>query len=205
MARKVMAAFLFLLVLAGANIVLMQSLLREAHAMAAAVNVAGKLRMLSQKIAVDAMSLSLGQGSGVAEIERSMNAFDAVLHALTNGGTVFGLDIQQLRQPHVPHLNMLEQSWGSYRQAVEKALAVLARPVAGMADKTAMHQKLGGDAGLLLRHIEALVGSVVDEHQAEQQQFMTTLYTLLWVDALILLLAFAARQTFSGWKSLKGC
>jgi diguanylate cyclase (GGDEF)-like protein/PAS domain S-box-containing protein len=198
-ARKIMGAFLCLLLLAGANIFLLQSLLRDFHAMAATVNVAGKLRILSQKIAVETMSLSVEQGSGVAEIERSMRTFDVVLQALIHGGTVFGIDIQKLRPPHDELLKILELNWGGYRQGVQKALAILALPASGTAEKTATHQWVGGDAARMLGHTEALIDSIVDEHQAAQRQVMTALYALLFVDALILLLGFVARQAFNGW------
>lgn len=194
-AQKVGGIFLLVLVLAGANIILVQGLLRDFNGVAATVNVAGKLRMLSQKIAFETVKMSMDQGPGAAEIKRNLNEFDIALLALTQGGTVYGLDIQKLALRHLAPLDAVRQHWGRYRADIEKVLETAQLPVAvGYAASTAAPPWITGDAADLLEKTEALIASIVQENQTVQKQALTKMYLLLLMDALMLFAAFAATR-----------
>ncbi|WP_245801315.1 EAL domain-containing protein [Pollutimonas bauzanensis] len=184
--RKIGAIFLLVLFVAAANILLVKGLLHDFNGIAATVNVAGKLRMLSQKIAFETVDMSMGQGSGMDDIEHGMAEFDTALLALTHGGVAFGLDVHKLPLRHAAPLDAVGARWDSYRANVEKLLAAAAP------DGAALLQAIRGDAALLLDNTEALIGSIVRENQSAQEQALLKMYALLLADMLMLFAAFAA-------------
>ncbi|MEK6531814.1 MAG: methyl-accepting chemotaxis protein [Deltaproteobacteria bacterium] len=52
------------------------------------VNIAGRQRMLTQKMSKDALALTLGVEEARGRLEKSSNEFEAVLNALINGGVL---------------------------------------------------------------------------------------------------------------------
>ncbi|HUH60645.1 MAG TPA: EAL domain-containing protein [Candidimonas sp.] len=199
--QKVGAIFLLVLVFAAANIVLVKGMLHEFNGVAATVNVAGKLRMLSQKIAFETVNMSSGQGPGTDGIEDSMQQFETFLDALQNGNMVFGQDIRRLSPAHAPSLDAVKYRWASYRDNVLNLLTASITPHVNdseqFTERVALRYAVMDDATRLLGNTEALIGSIVEESQATQRHALLLMYTLFVVDMLMLFGAFALtrRQT----------
>jgi methyl-accepting chemotaxis protein len=71
------------------------------------VNIAGRQRMLTQKMSKDALALSLGVEEARDRLEKSSSEFDAAYNALINGGV---LDIGEVVElPPVKDADILEQ------------------------------------------------------------------------------------------------
>lgn len=99
-AQKIGIAFLALFMIAVMNIVLVEGMMARSDRTADTVNVAGKLRMLSMRIALQTVSAGHGVGGGAAEIHELMADFDSALQALSRGGYVFGLYVDSLSAVH---------------------------------------------------------------------------------------------------------
>lgn len=194
-AQKIGGTFLLVLCLASANIILVKNLLDDLNGVAATVNVAGKLRMLSQKIAIETSQVVQGGGRQAHEVELGVTDFDAALSALAKGGTVFGLTINALSLTHSNSLNEVSQQWARYRAEVRRVLAAGSQPGdASYAQRQAMQQSLADSAGYLLDTGETLMGAIVAENQLMQKQALRQMYLLLLVDILMLCAAFMAAR-----------
>lgn len=199
--QKVGAIFLLVLIFAAANIWLVKGMLHEFNGVAATVNVAGKLRMLSQKIAYETVNMSSGQGPGTDGIEHSMRQFELALDALRAGNAVFGQDIRRLPPVHSESLDAVEYRWASYRDNVLNLLGASIAPHVNdseqFTERVALRYAVMDDATRLLANTEALIGSIVEESRATQRHALLLMYTLFVVDMLMLFAAFAItrRQT----------
>src|SRR5690348_661809 len=98
--RKIAAVFLVILAVAAANIVVVRNMLDDINGLAETVNVAGRLRMLSQKIAFHATKSLQYPDADSNAIATSLDDFDTALSALSHGGNAFGYRIRPLEQPH---------------------------------------------------------------------------------------------------------
>src|SRR5690606_11405091 len=124
--QKIGGIFSCVLILAGTNVVMVRELLRDFNSVAATVNVAGKIRMLSQRIAFSTLDSETKKGPGIAEIERSMAEFDVALLALGEGGKAFGRDIARLGMVHAAPLGAVQDQWEAYRANIGAFLALTA-------------------------------------------------------------------------------
>lgn len=201
-AQKIGAVFMALLVIAAINIVVVDRMMRDSDSVADTVNVAGKLRMLGQRIALQSISLANGVGAGEVEVRQLMRDFEGALAALANGGYVFGLYVAALDPMHGARLEAIREQWSIYRRSVHQLLDEVARmrgdpstptPVLGarghinmLMEDTASH------SARLLERAEVLMSGILTDVQALQSGAMNRMYMLLAIDALVLLLAFLA-------------
>lgn len=98
---KKMAGFsLLVLLLAVANIALVKMMLQDFNGVAATINVAGKMRMLSQRIAYMTLSIEadIGPDSLKAAILQDLDGFEAAFHALQRGGGAFEFEIPKIAE-----------------------------------------------------------------------------------------------------------
>src|SRR5690554_7374525 len=93
-AHKTGFVFLVLFLIAVMNVVLVERMMTRSDEIADTVNVAGKLRMLGMRIAMQSVSYSHGVGVGLPEVRQLISDFDAALRTLTDGGYVFGLHLK---------------------------------------------------------------------------------------------------------------
>ena len=196
--QKIGGIFLLVLLMAGANIILVKGLLHDFNGVAATVNVAGKLRMLSQRIAFETFNMSMGQAADPAAIEHSISDFDTALTVLTGGGTAFGLEVRRLGMHHAASLDAVRRHWDRYRFNIREFLAVMAM-APGMAavaslDVTTLRPRIASDATGLLENTEALIVSIVVENQLVQKRALLKMYALLLLDAVMLFVAFATAR-----------
>ncbi|WP_420473316.1 EAL domain-containing protein [Noviherbaspirillum sp. ST9] len=187
--RKIAAVFSIILVFAIANLVVVRAMLNDVNGVAETINVAGKLRMLSQKIAFETSKAIQLPQSGTADVHAALADFDNALNVLANGGDVFGYQIGKLSLAHLPLLDATRADWTRYRAQVESALAARGRAVQGAAEQ------ITDGASRLLSDAEALVGSLTQEAQQAQERALQKMYALLLMDALVLLAVFALVRT----------
>lgn len=196
--QKIGGIFLLVLVLAGSNVILVRSLLHDLNGVAATVNVAGKLRMLSQKIAFATLGAESKHGPISGDVESSMAEFDTALLALSQGGTAFGLDITRLGLHHAAPLTAVRRQWDTFRTNVGAFLALTAMgktlAVAAHMDGVVLRQSLTSDATRLLGNTESLIASILAENTRTQEQALLKIYGLMLLDVLMLLAAFAAAR-----------
>ncbi|MFI4940000.1 MAG: diguanylate cyclase domain-containing protein, partial [Burkholderiales bacterium] len=184
--------FTAILILAAANVVVVHAMLRDINGVAETINVAGKLRMLSQKIAFEAVNVLREQGKGKAKLDAAMDDFDMAVSALRQGGSAFGYDVRILSSRIHRQLDVTREDWERYRSHTVKALA----RASGATDFTAEIVQIGKDAEWVLTDAETLVRSLTEESQQAQARALVEMYALLMLDMLVLAAAFlvARRQ-----------
>ncbi len=184
-------AWIFLLVLsvAAANIIVVKQMLHDLNDVAATLNVAGKLRMLSQKIAFETASLAHERKGKNEVVEGGIRDFEAALAALLHGGRVFDYDIPQLGVQHHGRLQTVQRDWADYLGYIEAKLAGAAPAAApGLRQFGSMAEA----AATVLADTESLIGFIVTDTQSAQQRGMMKIYALLLLDMLVLAAAFVA-------------
>src|SRR5699024_9971767 len=108
------AVFIMIGLLMLGNVVVVHTILSRSQITAATVNLAGKMRMLSQRMAMQALAARQipGFNYGGRDIDES---FDAVIHALRHGGTTFGLTDPSPTGRLPAHLHDTDCIWPSIR------------------------------------------------------------------------------------------
>lgn len=120
--HKLSALLALMLLAAAANVVVFKSLTHDLDTMAGTVRVAGKLRLLSQKIELDiAHYVDTGSPSQTAVLN-GLTEFDTMLAALMHGGTVFGTAVQRIDDRYRVALGAVQTEWQHYRGAVHTML-----------------------------------------------------------------------------------
>lgn len=185
--EKLAAVFVVILFAATANIMVVRDMLTEVNGVAETVNVAGKLRMLSQKVAFEATKALRRQDSDTTKVDATLNDFETALMTLTRGGNAFGYDVRMLSPRHGPLLDKLRRDWAGFRARIEGALATTPRT-----DLNVTSARITEDAALLLADGEELVRSLTSDAQRTQERALWKMYGLLLVDALVLAVAFVA-------------
>lgn len=201
-AQKIGGVFLALLVIAAINVVVVDRMMRESDSVADTVNVAGKLRMLGQRIALQAISHGHGAGAGDVEIRQLMRDFESALSALSEGGYVFGLYVNGLSPLHAARLDAIREQWSAYRRSVHQLLDEISRfrgdaavppSVLGVRGHLNMlMEDTASHSARLLERTEVLMSGILMDVQTLQNNAMERMYMLLAMDALVILLAFMA-------------
>ena len=189
--QKIGGIFLLVLMVAAANIVVVKKMQHDLNGVAATLNVAGKLRMLSQKIALETVSQALGKSGGHDIIENGIHDFEAALAALEHGGAVFGYEIQKLSSQHYSHVRAVQRNWIDYREHIRAVLAPLAMG-AVVAPDVRQLESVTAVTSSLLERTETLISSIVTQTQQTQDQALTRIYVLVLLDVLMLAMAFVA-------------
>lgn len=185
--QKIGGIFFLVLLVSAANIVVVKEMLHGLNGVAARLNVAGKLRMLSQKIAFEAATLVRIKNVGSdAAIKSGMRDFSTALAVLRHGGTVFGGVIQKLPSQQQPLLRAVDIDWIRYRSRIEDALAP---PKMGIPATKQFEPVIAAAAGLLLS-ADALTSSIVAETQQTQERALMKIYALMLLDIGVLAAAF---------------
>ncbi|RZI41951.1 EAL domain-containing protein [Herbaspirillum sp. HC18] len=184
--KKIAAVLVLILMVAAANLAVVRVMLNDVNGVAETVNVAGRLRMLSQKIAFDASKALQLRDAGASFVSASMGEFDTALTALIRGGDVFGYRISPLSPRHLPLLDATRRDWAHFRSGVEAALA-------GNGPKfEAEAVQITEGAAKLLGDAEGLVHSLTREARQAQEDALLKMYGLLLLDALVLFAVFVA-------------
>ena len=106
--QKTILVVVLVALLALGNVVTLQAMLRRFDDIGATVNLAGKMRMLSQRIALEALAENLAQGGNWPEVQERYASFTESYTALRQGGiavasrTIIWSLIEQLRVSLMP-------------------------------------------------------------------------------------------------------
>ncbi|WP_323028866.1 diguanylate cyclase domain-containing protein [Castellaniella defragrans] len=207
--QKASLAFILVVLLAIGNVSIVQFLLRESDGMAATLNVAGKMRMLSQRIGLEALAGHQPPGAPAPAADLPA-AFEAAHDALRHGGHAFDLDVPPVPAALAPQLQAVHEAWTRYRDAVG-ALAE-ARAEAGNGTGAGTRAENGAEAvngaaagagtatgaavadlmragSALLARTEALMDGLVAQVRVVQQRALYGAYALFALDLLLLGLA----------------
>lgn len=167
-------------VMAAGNVVTVQSLLARLSGVAEVVNMAGKLRMLSQKIAFEELAswhlADAGDG-----LEATLDAYERGLDALEHGGEALGLTTLQLPLEMQPLVVRLRTDWTTYREG--------ARGNRRQRDASAMQiDILAAETARLLSDAETLVSAITLEAKQAKARIQVQL-SLLFVAELVIFIA----------------
>lgn len=185
MRQKALLAFTLVVLLAIGNVSIVQLLLRESDGVAATLNVAGKMRMLGQRIGLETLAARRNPDPPDPASTDLSAAFEAAHDALRFGGHVFGLDIRPVPAALAPQLQDIRQAWLRYRRAVD---ALADAPVEAPGERAAVADLTRAGADLLAR-TEALVDRLVARAKEIQRRALYSAYALFALDLLLLGLA----------------
>jgi len=177
---KIGTFFLILLLLAVANVVVVRNMLQNLNGVAATISVAGKLRMLSQKIAFETIKVVRDYGGEKNNVITACNDFDTALAALGNGGNAFGYGIRRVPAVLDPLIDAVRRDWTRYRQHTDALLAAGSQVAPGGA------AQVTADAARVLAGAEELVAALTSEAQQAQQHALFEIDALLLLDGCVL-------------------
>lgn len=188
--KKVALVFIGMLLVAGLNLGLLHRMLQDFNGVAATATVAGKLRMLGQKLAYETLASSIGLTGEHDAIEHDIVDFEAAYLVLRSGGTAFDERIRPLGPNHDTAMNRVWLAWQHYRNQIRMLLASADGSVSlGLVGQQAA---LASVSATLLERTDDLIKDLVQEAQATQQDVLGRMYALLALNALILLAVYLA-------------
>lgn len=192
--RKAGVVFLLIFMLAAANIVAVRESLTHSDSMAATVNVAGKMRMYSQRMAYQALSAVSDPDFSDRRLRADIADFERAYAALDAGGEVFGMMVRPLHAASKGSLLAVHDAWRRYRDDA------LARSLQGGAidkrERAGLLEALEEQSQAVLQAAERVLADLVQEEAAYRRSHLRTLYLVFGLDMLLLLIASLAVQRF---------
>lgn len=198
--KKICALFVSALLVAFANIMVARFLLQDLNGVAETVNVAGKLRMLSQKIAYQSTKALYEPWSAALPLQRSIDDYETALSALVNGGRAFGFTLRQPSSQLTAHLKAIEGDWERYRHQALNRAASPAGPHLARIESALIAEA----EAIQLERAERVVLALTKEAQRAQEAALAKMYALLAIDivALGLVLVSARRNVVEPLRAL---
>lgn len=191
--HQAVAAFFIIGLLTFGNIIIIKNLLQQSNSIATTVNTAGKMRMIGQRIGLEAVAFSLIPQGNRPQSLKHKEEFEAAYKALSDSGFIFGQYVPALPPEHQPTLNYVYQAWIDYRTALnslwrhdqsqnDKSLITKDSSIYALAVINASES--------LLDRTESLVTELVSYAQNKQNQVLDSAYVLLGLDILVLIAAY---------------
>lgn len=177
--KKIGALFMSALLVAFANILVARCLLQDLNGVAETVNVAGRLRMLSQQIAYQSTRALYEPGTALLLLARSIDDYETALSALIQGGSAFGFNLRRPSGQLLPLLQALQQDWAHYRRRIQDSAAPPKATAALIASVQALQ----------LERAERLVLALTQEARQAQETALGRMGALLAIDFVALGLA----------------
>lgn len=188
--RKLALFFFLILATAIANLLVMHAALRHMNGFAETVNVAGRLRMLSQKLAFETLRIHPETEQGKEAVMSMIRDIESGLFALHQGGNAFGYELKPVSRKIGPLLHKVQADWESYKSYVDAN--VLRAP--HLPERSADVAPIADNASRFLANAEILVSALTTEVQQAQRRALAKMYMLLLLDVGMLLLVFAAMR-----------
>ncbi|WP_461517103.1 EAL domain-containing protein [Porticoccus sp.] len=187
LSKSLLLAAGVLLLIAITNAVLMIRASSHLEEVANVVNVSGKLRMMSQKMALLSLANQVDNSTS-PQLKRLIADYDAALGALEQGGHAFGLNIKPLPSEIHPFLAILHNKWSKFKTL----LTTNPGSAVGVVSIVADSEGLLSDAETLVKELTANAGVAKRD-------------TSIWVMVLLLLetLTFGALVLFFHWRIIK--
>lgn len=184
--KKIGAVFTFILLVAITNVLVVRDMLQDFNGVAATINVAGKLRFLSQQIALNTTNALSGWSPGKAAAEAAINDHEEALQALVQGGHAFGYDLKPVSLLHQAELQVIRREWLMYRGEIEEAL----EGTFASTPNAAQLGQISVSATRMLSNAERLMQAMTIDAQRRQDHALMVIYMLLMLDILVLLAVF---------------
>jgi diguanylate cyclase (GGDEF)-like protein/PAS domain S-box-containing protein len=187
LSAKVAAVFAMVGIVALANIAVAHIMVREQNGVAETVSVAGKLRMLSQKIAFEAALAGdnpPAHHARNARLRQACEDYDAALDALASGGKAFGYQVNRPSLALDARLAELRAEWQRFRRDVAQAAA------AGGGERAEALEPVAQGSMRLLHHAEDIVRLMTEEARRTQETALQRMHALLFTNLVLLSLAF---------------
>lgn len=182
--KRVLIGVALVALLALANVVTIGHVVRQSDNLAATINVAGKLRMLGQRITHKVLNPLLVDRSGQqAELQALHDEFEHILGFLVRGGEMGGRSRPAMPATLQPFLESLDHAWQAYALQLEKVKGGLPGPYSAVFDEV-----LAADSQLLLQ-AEVFVQQLVRYAEQLQRRLLLVAYALFAVNLLVLILA----------------
>ncbi|MFA7530690.1 MAG: EAL domain-containing protein [Castellaniella sp.] len=165
--------------LAIGNIVAIDYLQNESRVMSSTLNMAGKVRMLGQRIGLQALSdsaLSL-PGPGNEQLTLAGH-FETALQTLREGGVAFDLYTPPLNPAHQIRLATIEAVWQHYQQAIDRH---------AFQDQRQLVLDLSTE---LLHRTDLLLDALTVEGEQLQSRTVLGAYLLFGIDLILLIAAY---------------
>lgn len=188
--KKVAVLFIGMLVVAGLNLGLLHRMLQDFNGVATTATVAGKLRMLGQKLGYEALSVSSGVSEAYETLEHDIVDFDAAYLVLRSGGTAFNEFIHPLDASYGTVLDAVWLAWRPYRDHIRELVAATRQGDRG--EVVALQASLAGVSADLLAKTDELIQILVGHAQETQNNALERMYLLLGFNALVLLATYIA-------------
>ncbi|HUH39682.1 MAG TPA: EAL domain-containing protein [Castellaniella sp.] len=187
--------FLLIFLLALANIIVVRLAYKQTDSIAATVNAAGKMRMLSQRTAYDWLS-ALGQDSRLAwdRVHEDIAAFDRTYEALSQGSAASDIRIRALQGDLRHGLQAVGDVWRHYRD-VALSQGMDGAPLMA-ADRLAAMQAVNLHSRAVLQAAERLMSQLVATETAQRNRNLSFMYLVFGLDLLLLLVASLAVRRF---------
>ena len=188
--KKVAVVFIGMLVVAGLNLGILHRMLQDFNGVAATATVAGKMRMLGQKLAYETLAVSEGLSDAFEAVEHDIIDFEAAYLVLRSGGTAFNELIRPLGASHTSSLNSVWLAWREYRDHVRQLVA--AAQDADSVGVVGLQLSLATVSAELVTRTDELIQRLVYEAQQTQEKALSSMQLLLGLNAVILLFGYLA-------------
>lgn len=185
--RKFLIVFAALAVVGVSNWLVIDSTLSQLRGATTLVNVIGSVRWTSQRIQLDTLRVAQGK-AGSESIEQGLERLDAVIDALSGGGSVNGFDINEPPPALRPSIEPMRHILEGYRTQV---YAVLDDIRAG-GDPDRGMDALFGRGNDMLAHADALAAALSRQISEIETAASVGLYFLALLDLAILATALLA-------------
>src|SRR5690606_34981282 len=183
--KKVAVLFRSMLVVAGLNLGLLHRMLQDFNGVAATATVAGKLRMLGQKLGYEALSVSSGGSEAYETLEHDIVDFDAAYLVLRSGGTAFNEFIHPLDASYGTVLDAVWLAWRPYRAHIRVLVADTRKGDRRVV--VALQASLAGVSEAMPANTDELIQILVLHAQETQNNALERMYWFLGFNALVLL------------------
>jgi len=185
--RKTIWGVVLVALLAVGNVVTLQFMLRRSDDIGATVNLAGKIRMLSQRIGLETFAERMAPGGNWPHIKTRYANFEETYIALRFGGTAYGLTVRPVPSSLQPALDQLHASWVNFQKTIDGVHAEI-RSIDRIEHAQVLEVMAATDD--LWAQSENLLNQLVDFSGQVQQRALWVSLVLFWLDTLLLLLGY---------------
>jgi diguanylate cyclase (GGDEF)-like protein/PAS domain S-box-containing protein len=180
--KKIGIVFLALLLLGLGNILVVHAMFAEFTGFDETMRVAGKMRYLGHRMALNTSSFLNGWSPGKEAAISDIKSYEDAVSTLMHRGNTNSDQIRRMTPPQQLKLEEIRIAWQRYREDIESALL---RDGTSRPDARQMGA-LAESSQRLLDDVDQLMVSLIKEMHREQEDELNIAYLLLVVDILFL-------------------
>ncbi|MBV7476593.1 MULTISPECIES: diguanylate cyclase [unclassified Pseudomonas] len=182
LSKKIGIVFLALLLLGLGNILVVHAMFAEFTGFDETMRVAGKMRYLGHRMALNTSSFVNGWSPGKQAALSDIKSYEDSVSTLMHRGNTNSDQIRRMTPPQQLKLEEIRIAWQRYREDIESALL---RGGTSRPDARQMGA-LAESSQSLLDDVDQLMVSLIKEMHREQEDELNIAYLLLVVDILFL-------------------